>query len=123
MLGTKLPKALPVALTKRRQRGGSQLLSWGLAVVFPVGERNDLKVRVELFVTGIDLEDSYEIYHTDVHMFAKTTATYNWRIVKKIRLPLAALSLRVRPLLGSLSLAFICVSVYLSVYACARVST
>ncbi|PHJ25316.1 c2 domain-containing protein [Cystoisospora suis] len=58
------------------------------------GERNDLKVRVELFMTGIDLEDAYEIYYTDVHMFAKTTATYNWRIIKKLRLPLASLSLK-----------------------------
>lgn len=64
-----------------------------------LGERNDLKVRVELFMTGIDLEDAYEIYYTDVHMFAKTTATYNWRIIKKLRLPLASLSLKVKPVI------------------------
>nr|CAJ20273.1 hypothetical protein TgIa.0180 [Toxoplasma gondii RH] len=58
------------------------------------GERNDLKVRMELFLTGIDLQDTYEVYYTDVHLFAKTTATYNWRIVKKVNLPVAALSLK-----------------------------
>ncbi|CBZ49741.1 hypothetical protein NCLIV_002280 [Neospora caninum Liverpool] len=58
------------------------------------GERNDLKVRMELFLTGIDLQDTYEVYHTDVHLFARTTATYNWRIVKKLNLPAAALSLK-----------------------------
>ncbi|PFH31705.1 C2 domain-containing protein [Besnoitia besnoiti] len=58
------------------------------------GERNDVKVRVELYMTGIDLQDTYEVYYTDVHLFAKTTATFNWRIVKQISLPLAALSLK-----------------------------
>lgn len=60
------------------------------------GERNDLKVRVELFTTDFELEDSYDCFDTDVHFFSRRTATFNWRILKRVKLPLAAMSAKVR---------------------------
>ncbi|CDJ50656.1 C2 domain-containing protein, putative [Eimeria brunetti] len=58
------------------------------------GERNDLKVRVEIFMTDFELVDMYESFDTDVHFFSKRTATFNWRFLKRVKLPLAALSVK-----------------------------
>ncbi|CDJ31452.1 C2 domain-containing protein, putative [Eimeria mitis] len=58
------------------------------------GERNDLKVRVELFMTDFELADLYESFDTDVHFFSKRTATFNWRILKRVKLPLASLNVK-----------------------------
>lgn len=60
------------------------------------GERNDLKVQVELFMTDFELVDTCESFSTDVHFFSRWTATFNWRILKRVKLPLAALSAKVR---------------------------
>ncbi|KAL8269292.1 hypothetical protein Esti_006782 [Eimeria stiedai] len=58
------------------------------------GERNDLKVRVEIFLTDFDLADTSESFDTDVHFFSRKKATFNWRITKRVKLPLASISVK-----------------------------
>ncbi|KAL8427755.1 hypothetical protein Efla_004087 [Eimeria flavescens] len=58
------------------------------------GERNDLKVRVEIFLTDFDLADTSECFDTDVHFFSRKKATFNWRITKRVKLPLASISVK-----------------------------
>ncbi|KAL8454457.1 hypothetical protein Emed_000178 [Eimeria media] len=59
-----------------------------------LGERNDLKVRVEIFLTDFDLADTRESFDTDVHFFSRKKATFNWRITKRVKLPLASISVK-----------------------------
>ncbi|KAL8431852.1 hypothetical protein ACSSS7_004981 [Eimeria intestinalis] len=58
------------------------------------GERNDLKVHVEIYLTDFDLADTRESFDTDVHFFSRKKATFNWRITKRVKLPLASISVK-----------------------------